>query len=79
MNGNLSRLPRRLHARSSAGIPVRLWWPPAGGRTWVAVRDIRTGAGFVLPVHADERARDVSGHPYAYTARHGITATAHTA
>ena len=51
-------------------------WSPAGGRTWVAVRDVRTDAGFVPPVLAGERARDVFDHPYAYAARRGIPATA---
>lgn len=79
MSDNRSRRPRELHARSSAGTQVSLWWPPAGGRTWVAARDIRTGTGFVLPIHAGEPARDVSGHPYGYAARHGVPTTAHAA
>jgi hypothetical protein len=65
MSDNLSCVPRELHARTSAGRRVSLWWPLAGGRTRVAVRDARTGAGFALLVHAGERARDVSGYPYA--------------
>jgi len=64
MSDNPSHLPRELHSCASAGIRVGLWWSPADGRTWVAVRDGRTGAGFVLPVLAGERARDVFDHPY---------------
>jgi hypothetical protein len=79
MSENLSCLPRELHSRASAGIQVSLWWSPAEGRTWVAVRDVRAGAGFVLPVLAGERARDVFDHPYAYAARHGVPATARAA
>jgi hypothetical protein len=79
MSDNRSRRPRELHARTSAGIQVSLWWSPAKGRTWVTVRDVRTGAGFVLPVHTGEWARDVSGHPYGYAARHGVPTTAHAA
>ncbi len=79
MSDNRARLPRELHTRSGAGIQVSLWWSPAGRRTWVTVRDVRTGAGFVLPVHAGEQARDVFDHPYAYAARHGIATTAHAA
>ncbi|HYB48983.1 MAG TPA: hypothetical protein VED20_16785 [Streptosporangiaceae bacterium] len=76
MSENLSHLPRELHSRTNAGIQVR---SPAEGRTWVAVRDVRTGAGFVLPVLAGERARDVFDHPYAYAARHGVPTSAHAA
>jgi hypothetical protein len=79
MSDNLSRLPRELHSRASAGIQVGLWWSPADGRTWVAVRDVRTGAGFVLPVRAGERARDVFDHPYAHAARRGVPTTARAA
>jgi hypothetical protein len=79
MSDNVFHLPRELHARSSAGIQVSLWWSPAGSRTWVAVHDIRTGTGFVLPGHAGERARDVFDHPYAYAARHGVPTTARAA
>ncbi len=79
MSDNLSRPPRELHSRTSAGIRVSLWWSPADGRTWVTVLDVRTGAGFVLPVLAGERARDVFDHPYAYAARRGIPVTAHAA
>ena len=79
MSDNPSRLPRELHARSSAGIQVSLWWSPADGRTWVAVRDARTDTGFVLPVLAGERARDVFDHPYAYAARRGVPTTARAA
>jgi hypothetical protein len=50
MSDKLSRRPREPHSRTSAGIQVNLWWSPADGRT---------EAGFVLPVHAGERARDV--------------------
>jgi hypothetical protein len=79
MSDNLSCLPRELHARVSAGLQVSLWWSPADGATWVAVRDARTGAGFVLPVLAGERARDVFDHPYAYAARRGVPTTARAA
>jgi len=79
MSDSLSRRPLELHSRTSAGIQVSLCWSPAEGRTWVAVRDARTGAGFVLPVRAGERAPDVSGHPYAYAARHGVPTTARAA
>jgi hypothetical protein len=79
MSDTLSCVPRELHSRTSAGIQVSLWWPPAEGRIWVAVRDVRTGAGFVLPVQAGEQARDVSGHTYACAARHGIAAPARAA
>ena len=79
MSDNLSRRPCEPHARSGAGIHVSLWWSPAERRTWVTVREVRTGAGFVRPVHAGERARDVFDHPYAYAARHGIPTTAHAA
>ena len=41
--------------------------------------DVRTGAGFVLPVHPGEWARDVSGHSYAYAARRGVPTTARAA
>ena len=39
----------------------------------------RTGAGFVLPVRAGERARDVFDHPYVYAARRGVPTTARAA
>ena len=61
--------------RTGAGIQVSLWWSPADGRTWVAVRDARTDVGFVLPVLAGERASDVFDHPYAYAARRGVPTT----
>jgi hypothetical protein len=79
MSDNLSRLPRELHSRASAGLQVSLWWSPADRRTWVAVRDDRTGAEFVLPVLAGERPRDVFDHPYAYAARRGVPTTARAA
>ena len=79
MSDNLARLPRELHSRASAGIQVSLWWSPADGRTWVAVRDVRTDAGFVLPVLTGERACDVFDHPYACAARRGVPITAHAA
>jgi hypothetical protein len=79
MSDNPSRLPRELHSRVSAGIQVGLWWSPADGRTWVAVRDARTGAGFVLPILAGEQARDVFDHPYAQAARRDIPTTARAA
>jgi hypothetical protein len=79
MSDNLSRLPRELHSRASAGLQVSLWWSPADRRTWVAVRDARTGAEFVLPVLAGERPRDVFDHPYAYAARRGVPTTARAA
>jgi hypothetical protein len=79
MSDILSHLPRELHSRTSAGIQVSLWWSPVDGRTWVAVRDVRTHAGFVLPVLAGERARDVFDHPYAYAARRGVPTTARAA
>lgn len=79
MSDNLSHLRRELHSRTSAGIQVSLWWSPADSRTWVAVRDVRTDAGFVLPVLTGERARDVFDHPYAYAARRGVPTTAHAA
>ncbi|HEU4946987.1 MAG TPA: hypothetical protein VFT31_07520 [Kribbella sp.] len=72
-------LPRELHSRTSAGIQVNLWWAPADGRTWVTVLDVRTDAGFVLPVLAGEQARDVFDHPYAYAARRGVPTTARAA
>lgn len=75
MSDNLSDLPRELHSRASAGIQVSLWWSPADGRTWVAVRDGPADAGFVLPVLTGERARDVFDHPYAYAAHHGVPTT----
>jgi hypothetical protein len=76
MSDNRSFYPRELHSRTNAGIQVSLWWSPTNGRTWVMVFDVRTDAGFVLPVLADERARDVFDHPYAYAARHGVPTTA---
>ncbi len=79
MSDNRSCLPRELHSRTSAGIQVGMWWSPADGRTWVAVRDARTDAGFVVPVLAGERVCDVFDHPYAYAARRGIPTTAHAA
>jgi hypothetical protein len=79
MSDNRSCLPRELHSRTSAGIQVSLWWSPADGRTWVAVRDVRTDAGFVLPVLAGERARDVFDHPYTHTTRSGVPTTARAA
>jgi hypothetical protein len=79
MNDNLPHRPRELHSRSSAGLQVSLWWSPADGATWVAVLEADTGAGFVLPVRAGERARDVFDHPYAHAARRGIPTTARAA
>jgi hypothetical protein len=79
MSDNPSPLPRELHARSSAGLQVSLWWSPADGQAWVTVCDVRANAGFVLPVYAGERARDVFDHPYAYAARHGIPTSAYAA
>ena len=79
MSDILSHLPRELHSRSSAGIQVSLWWSPADGRTWVAVRDARTDTEFILPVPAGERPRDVFEHPYAHAARRGIPTTTRAA
>ena len=79
MSDNLSRRPRELHSRTSAGTRVSLCWSPADSRTWVAVRDVRTDAGFVLPVPAGERARDVFDHPYAHAARCDVPTTARAA
>jgi hypothetical protein len=79
MSDRLSCLPRELHSRTSAGIQVSLCWSPADGRTWVTVRDVRTDAGFVLPVLNGERAREVFDHSYAYGARRGVPATARAA
>jgi hypothetical protein len=79
MSDNRSCLPRELHSRTSAGIQVSLCWSPADGRTWVAVRDVRTNAGFVLPVLAGERARYLFDHPYAYAARRGVPTIARAA
>ncbi len=79
MSDNRSCLPRELPSRTGAGIQVSLWWSPADGRTWVAVRDARTDAAFALPVLAGERAGDVFHHPYAYAARRGVPTTAHAA
>jgi hypothetical protein len=76
MSENRSCLARELDSRTGAGIQVSLWWSPVEGRTWVAVRDARTDAGFVLPVLAGERARDVFDHPYACAARRGAATTA---
>ena len=76
MSDNLARLPRELHSRTSAGIQVSLSWSPADGRAWVALRDVRTDGGFVLPVLTGERARDVFDHPYAYAAHRGVPTTA---
>jgi hypothetical protein len=74
MSDNRSCLPRELH-----GLQISPWWLPADGRTGVAVREVRTGTGFVLPVLAGERARDVFDHPYAYAARRGVPTTARAA
>ena len=79
MSENLSRLPRELASRASAGIQVSLWWSPVDDRTWVAVRDARTATGFVLPVLAGERARDVFDHPYAHAARRRVPTLARAA
>lgn len=78
-DNNLSSRPRELSSRTNAGIQVLLWWSPADDRAWVAVRDVRTGAEFSLPIRAGERARDVFDHPYAYAARRGVPTTAHAA
>jgi hypothetical protein len=75
MSDNLSHLPRELHSRTSGGVQVSLWWFPTDDRTWVEVRDGRADTGFVLPVRAGERARDVFDHPFAYAARRGIPTT----
>lgn len=72
-------IPCELHSRDSAGIRVHLWWSPADDRTWVSVRDARSGAEFVLPVRTGERARDVFDHPYAHAARRGVPTTARAA
>jgi hypothetical protein len=79
MSENHSFPPRELDSRINAGVQVNLWWSPADDRTWVVVRDIRANAGFVVPVQAGERARDVFDHPYAYAACHGISTTARAA
>jgi hypothetical protein len=63
-------------AAPNSGIQVSLWWSPADGRTWAAGHDVSTDAGFVLPVRASERARDVFNHPYACAARRGVPTTA---
>jgi hypothetical protein len=75
MSDNFSQPSRELHSRASAGLRVSLWWSPADGRTWVAVRDARTDSGFILPVSAGARARDVFEHPYAYAASRGLPIT----
>jgi hypothetical protein len=69
VSGNPSPHAPELHSRADAGIRVSLWWSPNSGRTWVTVLDARTDTGFVLPVLAGERARDVFDHPHAYAAR----------
>jgi hypothetical protein len=76
MSDKESVYPRELHSRTDAGIQVSLWWSPTDGRTWVMVFDVRADGGFVLPVLAGERARDVFDHPYAYAARHRVPTAA---
>jgi polyisoprenoid-binding protein YceI/predicted ester cyclase len=49
MSDKRACLPCELHSRTSAGIQVSLWWSPADARTWVAVRDVRTTAGWTCP------------------------------
>lgn len=70
MSDNLSCLPREPHSRTSTGTRVSLWWSPADGRT---------EAGFILPVHAGERASDVFDRPYAHAARRDVLTTARAA
>jgi hypothetical protein len=79
MSENPSQLPRELASRASAGIQVSLWWSPADDRTWVTVRNTRTATGFVSPLLAGERARDVFDHPYAHAAGRGLVTTARAA
>ena len=76
MSENTPGRPRELHSRNGAGLQVSLWWSLSDDRIWVAVRDVRADEGFVVPVLAGERARDVFDHPYAYAARRGVPITA---
>jgi len=59
---------RELDERVNAGIQVRLLWSPVDGRAWVAVLDLQSGERFRVEVGADESARDVFHHPFAYRA-----------
>lgn len=59
---------RELDSRVNDGIHVRLLWHSGDGHVSVAVRDIKTGVSFNLPVPADARALDVYHHPFAYAA-----------
>jgi hypothetical protein len=59
---------RELHARTAAGIRVRLLWCQEDDRTFVAVNDHNTGDAFSVEVPPGERALAVFDHPYAYAA-----------
>jgi hypothetical protein len=66
--------PRELDSRTSDGIHVRLLWHPADGHVSVAVHDSKTGEELELTVGADQNAREVYLHPYAYAASSGPAA-----
>jgi hypothetical protein len=61
-----------LRSRSENGLDVALLWRQCDNAAIVAVVDHRTGAEFVLDVHASDNALDMFHHPYAYAAQRRI-------
>ena len=51
---------------------MRLLWHQHDDRVMVAVHDAKTGDAFTVDARADERALEISHHPYAYAAFRGI-------
>ncbi len=63
---------RKLDARTSNGLDVRLWWDPGDDSLAVSVADAKTGLGLEVPVRDGEAALDVFRHPFSCAADRGL-------
>jgi hypothetical protein len=61
---------RELAQRRSGTDEILLLWRPEIDRVELFVRDVATGAGFLIEVEPG-RAIDAFYHPYAYAPKHG--------
>jgi hypothetical protein len=66
----MSETVRELAQRRSATDEILLLWYPEVDRVELVVRDIATGAGFLIEVEPGH-AIDAFYHPYAYAPRRG--------